>query len=92
VAPPVNIGSGQDMTVREIAELVAEVVGIDPEQRFDASKPDGTPRKLLDTTRLANLGWNPRTNLRDGLRQAHLDFCASYFESPAGTPVGPQED
>jgi len=88
----VNIGSSRDMMVREIAELVAEVVGIDPEQRFDASEPDGTPRKLLDTTRLTNLGWKPRTNLQDGLRQAHLDFCASYSASPAETLVGPQED
>jgi GDP-L-fucose synthase len=89
--PLVNIGSGQDMSVREIAELVAEVVGVEPELRFDASKPDGTPRKLLDTTRLANLGWKPRTGLRDGLRQAYLDFCASYAERPAGTLVGPRE-
>jgi GDP-L-fucose synthase len=92
VPPLVDIGSGRDMTVRGIAELVAEVVGIDPEQRFDPSKPDGTPRKLLATARLANLGWKPRTNLQDGLRQAHLDFCASYSESPAETLVGPQED
>jgi GDP-L-fucose synthase len=92
VPPLVNIGSGLDMTVREIAELVAEVVGVAPELRFDASKPDGTPQKLLDTTRLANLGWKPRTNLRDGLRQAYLDFCANCAESPAGTLVGLQED
>jgi len=92
-APPLaNIGSGQDMTVREIAELVAEVVGVQPKLRFDASKPDGTPRKVLDITRLANLGWKPRTNLLDGLRQAYLDFCASCAESPAGNLVGPQED
>jgi len=92
-APPLaNIGSGQDMTVREIAELVAEVVGVQPKLRFDASKPDGTPRKLLDITRLAELGWKPRTNLRDGLRQAYLDFRASCAESPAGALVGPQED
>jgi GDP-L-fucose synthase len=92
VPPLVNIGSGQDMTVREIAELIAEVVGVAPDLRFDASKPDGTPRKLLDTTRLANLGWKPRTNLRDGLRQAYLDFCANCAESPAGAPVGLQKD
>jgi GDP-L-fucose synthase len=80
------------MTVREIAELVAEVVGVEPELRFDASKPDGTPRKLLDTAHLANLGWKPRTNLRDGLRQGYLDFCVSCGEIPASTLVGPQED
>jgi GDP-L-fucose synthase len=92
VPPLVNIGSGQDMTVREIAELVAEVVGVEPELRFDASKPDGTPRKLLDTTRLANLGWKPRTNLRNGLRQAYFDFCASLSESHTGAQVGPREN
>jgi GDP-L-fucose synthase len=92
VPPLANIGSGLEMTVREIATLVAEVVGVEPELRFDASKPDGTPRKLLDSTRLANLGWRPRTNLRDGLRQAYLDFCASRSERPDGTLAGPEED
>ena len=92
-APPlVNIGSGRDMSVREIAELVAQVVGIEPVLRFDANKPDGTPRKLLDTARLDSLGWKPRTGLRDGLRQAYLDFCARCAESPARTLVGPREN
>lgn len=90
--PLVNIGSGQDMSVREIAELVAQVVGIEPLFRFDSSKPDGTPRKLLDTARLANLGWKPRTSLRDGLRQTYHDFCWSLSDNNTGGLVGPREN
>ena len=80
VAPLVNIGCGEDMTVRELAELVAEVVGVAPTLVFDSSKPDGTPRKLLDTSRLAALGWKPRISLRDGLRQTYADFCSRVNE------------
>jgi GDP-L-fucose synthase len=76
MAPLVNVGCGQDMTVRELAALVAEVVGVKPSLVFDASKPDGTPRKLLDTGRLTLLGWKPRIGLREGLRQTYADFCS----------------
>lgn len=86
IAPLVNIGCGQDLTVRELAELVAEVVGVDPSLVFDASKPDGTPRKLLDTGRLARLGWKPRIDLREGLRQTYADFCSRFEDRE---PVGP---
>ena len=64
------------MTVRELAELVAEVIGIQPQLVFDTSKPDGTPRKLLDVSRLAALGWKPRISLREGLQQTYADFCS----------------
>jgi len=74
VRPLVNIGCGQDMTIREFAELVAEVVGFKHRLIFDPSKPDGTPRKLLDTTRLTELGWKPKISLRDGLERASRDF------------------
>ncbi len=74
VRPLVNIGCGQDMTIREFAELVAEVVGFKHRLIFDPSKPDGTPRKLLDTTRLTALGWKPNTSLREGLKRASRDF------------------
>jgi GDP-L-fucose synthase len=70
----VNIGCGEDVTIRELAELIAEVVGFKGELVFDASKPDGTPRKLLDIARLTNLGWKPFTELRDGLRMTYQDF------------------
>lgn len=64
----VNIGSGTDVTIRELAELIAELVGWHGTMSWDASQPDGVPRKLLDTTRITALGWQPRIGLRDGLR------------------------
>jgi GDP-L-fucose synthase len=75
-APIVNIGCGDDITIAELAELVAEIVGFQGQLRFDASKPDGTPRKLMDIGRLRKLGWNPppAEALREGLKQAYRDF------------------
>jgi GDP-L-fucose synthase len=64
----VNIGWGEDISIRELAEMVARVVGYDGEVAWDASKPDGTPRKLLDTSRLKALGWTPRIGLEEGVR------------------------
>src|SRR6266566_592718 len=72
--PIVNIGCGQDLTVREIAKLIAEVVGFRGHFIFDPSKPDGTPRKLLDISRLTALGWKPSTELREGLIMAYKHF------------------
>lgn len=66
---PVNVGTGQDATVAEIAALVASIVGYDGETRWDVSKPDGTPRKLLDISKLTATGWTPRISLMDGLEQ-----------------------
>lgn len=71
-----NIGTGDDVTVRELAELVSCVVGLKGELRFDESKPDGTPRKLLDVSRLRDLGWQARTGLRDGIALAYEDFLS----------------
>lgn len=73
--PLVNIGVGADMTIRETAELVAEVVGFTGTLVFDPSRPDGTPRKLLDTTILTSLGWKPKMKLSEGLRRSYEDFC-----------------
>jgi GDP-L-fucose synthase len=70
----VNIGTGQDVTIRELTELVARTVGYGGEVRWDASKPDGTPRKLLDVSRLHALGWRHRTTLEEGLKLAYADF------------------
>uniref|UniRef100_UPI00083496EF GDP-L-fucose synthase family protein n=1 Tax=Azohydromonas lata TaxID=45677 RepID=UPI00083496EF len=67
----VNIGTGEDVTIRELAETVMRVVGFEGRIVFDASKPDGTPRKLLDVSRLAALGWRARTPLEDGIRLAY---------------------
>lgn len=73
-APLVNVGSGDEKTIREIAELIADVVGFDGLLRFDADKPDGTPRKLLDSSRLSSLGWHPRVGLREGLELVYQMF------------------
>jgi GDP-L-fucose synthase len=72
--PLVNIGVGHDLTIRELAEAVQAVVGYAGDIVFDASKPDGTPRKLLDVGRLNGLGWAARTDFRLGLESAYLDF------------------
>jgi len=69
-----NIGCGKDMTIRELAETVANVVGFEGALVFDASKPDGTPRKLLNTTRLGALGWAPTTSFEDGLKNSYAWF------------------
>lgn len=66
--PLVNVGTGEDVTIRELAELICAVLGFDGGLVFDASKPDGTPRKLLDVSRMAALGWKARTSLADGIR------------------------
>jgi GDP-L-fucose synthase len=73
-APLINIGSGQDQTIRELAELVAETVGFKGLLKFDSRKPDGTPQKLMETSRLTALGWSPQTTMREGLRLAYRDF------------------
>jgi GDP-L-fucose synthase len=67
----INIGYGEDVTIRELAELICEVVGFEGEMAFDTSKPDGTPRKLLDVSRLKSLGWRPRIPLREGIAQTY---------------------
>lgn len=63
----INVGSGKEVTIKELAELVKEVVGFNGELVWDSSKPDGTPRKLMDTSKLAELGWEPKISLKDGL-------------------------
>lgn len=73
----VNVGSGSDLTILELARLVTNIVGFDGSLETDQSKPDGTPRKLMDVRRLQSLGWRPRVGLRDGLALAYQDFMAS---------------
>ena len=72
--PVVNIGVGNDLTIRALAELVREVVGFPGRLDFDSTKPDGTPRKLMDVSRLTRLGWVARTPLPEGIAQAYADF------------------
>lgn len=70
----VNIGVGEDISIRELAELIKEVVGFQGELEFDSSKPDGTPRKLMDVSKLTRLGWKAKTNLKEGIKLAYEDF------------------
>jgi GDP-L-fucose synthase len=72
--PLVNIGSGTDLTIRELAEAVSRVVGFKGALQFDASKPDGTPRKLLDVSRMTRLGWAPKVPMPEGIALAYRDF------------------
>jgi GDP-L-fucose synthase len=76
----VNVGTGTDVTIRELAEQVAQAVGYGGRIEWDASKPDGTPRKLLDVSRLASLGWTSRISLEDGLRSTVEEFIQQRQE------------
>ena len=80
----INVGCGEDISIRELAELICDVVGFDGELTLDANKPDGTPRKLLDVTKLRTLGWKPSIPLRDGIAQTYEWFLANYV------PYAPQ--
>lgn len=73
----INIGSGEDVTIRELAELVGKVVGFEGRIEFDPTKPDGPPRKLMDVSRLRALGWKPQVGLQEGLALAYRDFLAA---------------
>jgi GDP-L-fucose synthase len=77
-APLLNIGCGEDLTIRELAELICEVVGFHGELVFDTSKPDGTPRKLLDVSRMKELGWEARIPLRHGLAAVYQEYLRTH--------------
>ena len=87
VAPPrvshVNVGTGEDVTIRELAQTIAHVTGYAGRIAFDPSKPDGTPRKLLDVSRLTVLGWRARIGLEEGLRSAY-----AWYRENAGVVRG----
>lgn len=70
----INVGTGEDVSIRELAELLAEVTGFKGRLVFDTTKPDGTPRKLMDVSRLAAMGWRARTGLRDGIEETYRWF------------------
>jgi len=74
----INVGTGQDITIRELAKLLVQITGFEGELVFDTSKPDGTRRKLLDVSKLASLGWKFQISLRDGLRKTYQWFCENY--------------
>jgi GDP-L-fucose synthase len=89
----INVGTQDDLTISELAELISSVVGFHGTIRYDATKPDGTPRKLLDTSKIRALGWTPTIALRDGIEQTYrwyLDQCAkTNGKQPAGQPPLP---
>jgi GDP-L-fucose synthase len=74
----INVGCGEDISIRELAELICDVVGFNGEIAWDTTKPDGTPRKLLDVTKLRALGWKPSILLRDGIGRTYEWFLANY--------------
>ena len=75
----VNVGTGVDVTIKELAQTVRSVVGFEGDIVFDQSKPDGTPRKLMDVQLLTNLGWSAKINLRDGLANTYQDFLKNNY-------------
>ena len=83
-APLINVGTGEDLTIKELAELVARVLDFDCELDFDTSKQDGTPQKLLDVSRLNGLGWKATISLEDGIRRTY-DSVRSQLESHSAT-------
>ena len=78
-AQTINVGLGDDMPIRELAETVADVIGFEGTIEWDSAKPDGMPRKLLDTSRINSLGWQPRIGLREGVASTY----AWYLENAA---------
>ena len=77
----INVGTGVDCSIRELAETIARVTGFKGRLGWDASKPDGTPRKLMDVSRLAALGWRAQIGLEDGLRGAYRWFLEHHAEA-----------
>jgi GDP-L-fucose synthase len=72
----INVGYGSDVTIREVATVISKIVGFTGRIELDAGKPDGTPRKLMDSEIARNLGWSPKVNLEEGLKLAYEDFLS----------------
>ncbi len=86
----INVGTGTDDTIRELLEIVIESVGYKGTVEWDKSKPDGTPRKVMDNKRINTLGWRPKTTLREGIKKAYEDFLARYgHDSHTMSPTPP---
>lgn len=77
----INVGCGEDLTIRELAEAIAETIGYEGIIEFDTTKPDGTPRKLMDSTRLESLGWKAKVSLKEGLKRAYADYKQSVMNN-----------
>lgn len=82
---PINCGAGSDVSIRQLAETVGRVAGFEGKLVFDTSKPDGTPRKLMDSSRLAALGWRPKTSLEEGIREVYRWFAQMQTSESATT-------
>lgn len=78
----VNIGTGVDVTITELALLIKEIVGYEGTLVYDQSKPDGTPRKLMDVSKLTNLGWKYAIELKEGLKRVYADYQNSLSSTP----------
>ena len=76
--PHINVGSGSDIAIAELAALVCKIVGFEGSIEHDLSKPDGTPRKLMDSSRLSALGWSPSIGLEEGLRDAYTAYLRDH--------------
>ena len=74
----INVGTGEDITIRELAVLIQEIVGFKGDLKFDVSRPDGTMRKLLDVSKIKNLGFKAEVNLSLGLKKSYQDYLAKY--------------
>ena len=75
----INVGTGEDLTIKALALLIKEIIGFNGELIFDSSKPDGTPRKLMDVSKLHNKGWKHKINLKEGIALAYQDFLTKYI-------------
>ena len=74
----INIGTGKDVTIKELAGIIKDMVPYDGELRFDPTKPDGTPRKLLNVEKINNLGWKAKTDLKTGIKLTYQDFLKRF--------------
>ena len=74
----INVGSGSDISIRNLAEIIRQIVGFDGAITWDSSKPDGTPRKLMDSSRLFGLGWKPQIDLETGIHLAYEDYLTRF--------------
>jgi GDP-L-fucose synthase len=72
----INVGYGDDLTISDLAHAVSDTIGYSGEIKFDTSKPDGMPRKLMNSNKLNSLGWKPQTDLKSGLKKTYADFLA----------------
>ncbi|MEX2534774.1 MAG: NAD-dependent epimerase/dehydratase family protein [Trueperaceae bacterium] len=84
VPGPINVGTGKDITIRELALLIKEIVGFSGDLEFDSTKPDGTPRKLMDVSRLQRAGWNAQTGRREGIDRTYRWYLGEFTSQAAG--------